>query len=84
MPSPVREYRMVVLMRRVWSPSVRRSGSRLPSRAVMSRGSSSSRAEWSVSGLSSTKVSPAARAVKRMTLRDWKVSSPVVRSRSTR
>lgn len=48
-----------------------------------SRGCPSRVTERSRAGFSSTKVSPAARAVKWMAARDSKVSSPVVRSRAT-
>src|SRR4051812_43772248 len=68
-------------------PSVRpASGSRLPSGAavpVMSTGCPSRVTERSSAGLSSTKVSPGVWAVKRITVRESKVSLPRVRSRST-
>lgn len=58
------------------------SGKRFSVRSAGSRGCPSRLIECRVAGLSSTNVSPAVAAVNRMTVRESKVSSPPVRSRS--
>lgn len=74
---------MAASMRSSCSPAARPfRGSLFPSRVSGSRGLPSSVTERSSAGLTSTKVSAPVRAVNAMTVRESKVSSPVVRSSS--